>query len=69
MRGALFGQGYFHNNMFNMDYALSHLSFPVQRGTDLFSSLLQKNARFDIFTENNVAFIILCSFVLNEKVE
>lgn len=44
----------------------SQLSF--EWATDLFSSPFQKNAKSDIFTENNVAFIILCSFVLNEKV-
>lgn len=45
-----------------------HILASVEWGTD-FSSLFQKNAKFDIFTENDVAFIILCSFVLREKVE
>lgn len=68
MRGALFGQGHFHIKMLNPGL-WAHLSFPVQWGTDLFSSLFQKNSRFDIFTENDEAFIILCSFVLSQKIE
>ena len=70
MRGALFGQGhYFHIKMLNIGYALSHFSFLVEWGTDLLRSLFQKNARSDVFMENDVVSVILCSFILNERVE
>ena len=63
-KGALVGQGQFH-----IGYVVSHFSFPSEWGYKL-SSHFKKNARFDMFTENEATLIIVvCSFVLNERVE
>lgn len=54
--------------MINTGDAMLHFSFPFEWLTGSFSSLsfFLKNTKFDTIKENDAAFIIICSFVLNE---